>query len=306
MSDSISNRYNSLGVFLRNKFGTKVYKVSLNGGFSCPNLDGTKSRDGCIYCNPKSNRPEMCAGRNIAEQVAEGIEYMRKRHHASKFIAYFQHHSNTYAPQERLERHYNDAISHNDIVGLAISTRPDCITSETVDVLRRFNKRTFLWLELGLQSANDGTLQLINRRHTVEDFKRAVAVAHSNDILTCAHIILGLPGETRSDMMATIDLLAETGIGGVKIHNLHVLKDTKLADMYRTGNIRILSLEEYAGLVVDSLERLPKDVLVHRFNGHSPRNLTIAPKWSINKLATLNAVHRELSERDTFQGHYVR
>lgn len=298
-------RYNSLNVFLRKQFGEKVYKVSLNGGFSCPNLDGYRSDEGCIYCNPASNMPEKTAGIDIKDQVVTGIANLKKRHGASKVISYFQHYSNTYASKKELMRLYEEAIDNKDVVGLAISTRPDCINEETIEVLSELKKRTFVWLEIGLQSAHNKTLQMLNRHHTVEDFTRAVGLAHEASIMTCAHIILGLPLETKKEMLKTITYLADIKIGGVKIHNLHVLKDTRLEEMYNNGEFNVLTLEEYAGLVVDCLEHLPKEVLIHRFNGHSPRNLTVAPMWSVNKLGTLNAVHNELLKRDSWQGKMV-
>ncbi len=312
-SDPLSTlRYNSLSTFLKERFGEKVFKVSLWGGMTCPNRDGSKGSGGCIYCNPLSNRPFVSAGRTVKEQLVEGIEYARKRHRANKLIAYFQHYSNTYGNIEELRRLYNDAICHPDIVGLAVSTRPDCLEPETWNLLEHLNARTFLWLELGLQSAKEETLKFLNRGHTVKDFTDAVDAAHRHGIKVCAHIILGLPGETRQDMLDTIKFLAEHKVWGVKIHNLHVLKDTPLEKMYNVAQdfspannkekIKCLTLEEYASLVVDCLEHLPKDVVIHRFNSHSPRELTVAPLWSINKLATLNAVHNEISRRDTYQG----
>lgn len=298
-------RYRSVSSFLKEKFGTKVYKISLRGGFSCPNRDGTKGSGGCIYCNPDSIQPFVSIGREIPDQVAEGIGYVKKRHGAAKFISYFQHFSNTYGSAPALEKLYRAALGHPDVVGLAISTRPDCVTDEALELLGRLASETLLWLELGLQSSNNETLKLINRGHTAEDFSAAVAKCHSFGIQTCAHIILGLPEETHADMMATIKFLADLKIGGVKIHNLHVLKDTKLAEMHMQGAVRTLELSEYASLVVDCLERLPSNVLIHRFNSHSPRHLTIAPEWAVNKLATMNAVHDELERRDTWQGKIV-
>jgi radical SAM protein (TIGR01212 family) len=295
-------KYNSLNLYLKQKFGAKVFKVSLNGNFSCPNRDGAKGTGGCIYCNPESNRPFISTGNTIREQLLEGIEYAKKRHRAAKFISYFQHYSNTYADLDTLKSLYNDAISDPDVVGLAISTRPDCLTDEILDLLKEMSRKTFLWLELGLQSANDATLKFLNRRHSVKEFADAAMVAAKNNIKICAHIILGLSGETRSDLSNTIELLNKLKIWGVKIHNLHVLKDTPLAEMFERGEIHILELQEYASMVVDCLELFDPKILIHRFNSHSPKNLTIAPEWSVNKLAILNAVHAQLLNRGTWQG----
>lgn len=300
-------RYNSLSSFLKNKFGEKVYKVSLNGGFTCPNRDGSKGSGGCIYCNPESNQPLSKCSESIKEQLFRDIDYIKKRHRGTKkFISYFQHFSNTYKPAPELKKLYHEAISHPDVVGVAISSRPDCLNDETLKLLEQLNNETFLWLEFGLQSANDRTLDLLNRGHTSADFASAVKRAHGCGIMTCAHIILGLPNETHDDMMKTIALLAELKVWGVKLHNLHILKDTPLAKMYEEGKVPALSLEEYARLVVDCLERLPKETIIHRFNSHSPRRLTIAPAWSVNKLATMNAVHNELERRDAYQGKFCK
>lgn len=295
-------RYRSLGNFLKEKFGTKVYKVSLHGGFSCPNRDGTKGTGGCIYCNPESNRPFIAEGKTIKDQLAEGIGYVIKRHRAAKFISYFQHFSNTYGDIKSLEKMYRDAIDHKDVVGLAVSTRPDCLTDETLKLLQKLNNETFLWVELGLQSANDNTLKYLNRFHTVRDFSEAISKLNNAGVMTCAHIILGIPNENHNDMMATVDYLNKHNVGGVKIHNLHILKDTQLAKMYEMDEVKTLSQNEYATYVVDALERFNPAMLIHRFNSHSPRDLTIAPDWSVNKLGTLNAVHDELERRNTWQG----
>jgi radical SAM protein (TIGR01212 family) len=305
MLDSTSKyfeRYNALNQFLKDKFGVKVYKVSLHGFFSCPNRDGTKGLGGCIYCNPESNLPSRACNKPVKTQLLEGIDGVKKRHHADKFISYFQHYSNTYRDAKELRRLYLEALDHPDVVGLAVSTRPDCIDDGVLKLLEELNGKTYLWVELGLQSAHDGTLKFLNRHHTIADFTRAIGRLRASGILTCAHVILGLPGETRADMMDTIDFLVAEKIGGIKIHNLHVLKDTPLAKMYAEGAVKTLSLEDYACLVVDCLERLPKEVLIHRFNSHSPRWMTVAPEWSINKLGTMNAVHDELLRRDSWQG----
>jgi radical SAM protein (TIGR01212 family) len=298
----IDQRYNSISSFLNNRFGRKVYKVSIQAGLTCPNRDGSKGTGGCIYCNPESNLPFVSRGKDIPEQLREGIEYVKGRHRAGMFIPYFQHYSNTYAPSGVLRKMFFEAIGHRDVVGLAVSTRPDCLDNGVLDVLSEVSREVLLWLELGLQSAHDHTLKLINRGHTAAEFADAVRRANERGIMTCAHIILGLPGETPSDTMDTIAFLRGLRTGGVKIHNLHVLKDTPLAGMHERGELSCLSLEGYASLVVDCLERLPKDVLIHRFNSHSPRRLTIAPLWSVNKLGTMNAVHDELERRDSWQG----
>ncbi|MFH1830118.1 MAG: TIGR01212 family radical SAM protein [Pseudomonadota bacterium] len=303
----MNNRYNSINEFLKARFGERVFKVSLEIGSSCPNRDGAISRQGCSYCHPEALRPSTYKDSDfsiisIQKQLEEGIDYIRRRHGSQKVIAYFQNGSNTYAPAQKLARAFTTAASHPCVKGLAISTRPDCIEQEHLTLLKDLSRETFIWVELGLQSAHEETLKKINRGHTVRDFSKACSQHVKRGIPVCAHVILGLPGETSEMMCETARFLNEIGVWGVKIHNLHVLKDTKMEEEYRKGKIEIPSLDVYAGRVVDFLEELSPEILIHRLNSHSPRHLTIAPKWSINKLATMNAVHDELERRDSWQG----
>lgn len=275
----------------------------MNAGFTCPNRDGTKGTGGCIYCAPETLIPSSYnESLSIKEQLHKGIEYIKKRHGAKKFISYFQINTNTYAPVSELERIYRQDIDHPDVVGLAISTRPDCVDDEVLDLLKGLSKEKFLWLELGLQSSHNKTLKLINRCHTVEDFTGAVERAKKRDIPVCVHVILGLPGETKEDMLATARLLANLGIWGIKLHHIHIHKDTKLEEMYRKGEFRPLALEEYAELAVDFLQEMPKDVIIHRLCGDTSRRLLVAPDWSVNKFVILEKIHRILEERNTYKG----
>lgn len=300
----LKKRYNPLSDFLKKRFGCRVFKVSINAGFTCPNRDGTKGTGGCIYCTPSSLKPlAFGAGHpNIKEQLTSGIEYIRKRHNAEKFIAYFQINSNTYAPIDVLENLYNQAILHPLIVGLAISTRPDCLDKDVISLLKALSQKKYLWLELGLQSANNKTLKSINRCHTVEDFTDAVNLAKANDIPVCAHVILGLPNETKGDMLYTAKSLAEMDIWGVKIHHLHILKGTELERLYNEGNIRILDLDEYTNLVVDFLEWTSSKTIIHRLCGDASKEFLAAPLWTTNKFAVIDRIHRIMEERDTYQG----
>jgi len=296
-------RYNKLNKFLQHKFGEKVYKVSLAINTTCPNRDGKLGAKGCIYCNPLSNEPLIESARqSIGEQLIDGISYMKQRHRAYKFISYFQQFTNTYGTHEKLRDYYFESVDHPEVVGLAISTRPDCISEEILSTLEELNKKTFLWIELGLQSANDSQLEFLNRGHSVEDFIKSTNRLHDRGIHVCAHVILGLPNESNKNLEDMANLINENKVWGIKIHNLHVLEDTPLADLYKQGKVTIPSLEEYTEKVIYLLERLNKDILIHRFNSHSPRDLTIAPKWSINKLATFNTIENELERRDTWQG----
>lgn len=290
-------RYNSINAALKKKFGCKVFKVSLESGCGCPNRDGSISTAGCAFCNEKSyqtltQRPTLL----------EGIEYVKKRHGAAKFISYFQSGTNTYGPVEKLKPIFEAAIDHPDVVGLAIGTRPDCIATEHADLLKELSYKTMLWVELGLQSANNETLKRINRGHTAEDFRDAIGMLKERGLSIVAHVILGLPGESTREMLETADFINKMGVEGVKIHNLHVLKGTQLEKLYNEGGIKLPDLETYAIWVADFLEHLKPSVLIHRVNGHAPRQLTVAPKWSINKLAIFNAVEKELERRDTYQG----
>lgn len=295
--------YNSLNTFLKTTFGEKVYKITLDISATCPNRDGSLGSGGCIYCNPESSRPAVGdKKKEIKDQILDGIKYLKKRHHTEKFISYFQQNTNTYDDVATLRKYFYEAIGHPDIVGLAISTRPDCIPSEILDLLSEINKKTYLWVELGLQSADDKRLTFLRRGHTVQQFIDAVRQLHEQDIAVCAHVILGLPGEENKDIQDIANLINELAVEGIKIHNLHVLKDTPLEKLYNDGKITLPSQDEYAKKVVYLLERLAPSVLIHRFNSHAPRNLTVAPSWSVNKLATFNAIEKELKRQGTWQG----
>ncbi|MBI3753400.1 MAG: TIGR01212 family radical SAM protein [Deltaproteobacteria bacterium] len=299
----MTKRYNSLSDFLKNKFGCKVFKVSLNAGFTCPNRDGAKGRGGCIYCKPETMMPlNYKNDMGIREQLYSGIEYIRKRHKAEKFISYFQINTNTYAPVETLEKIYKNGIDHPDVVGMAVSTRPDCVDNEVLDLLAEIAQEKFLWLELGLQSSHNKTLELINRRHTVEDFTDAVKRAKTRNIPVCAHVILGLPGETREDMLATARFLADIGTWGIKLHHLHIHKDTRLEETYLKKEFTPVGLEEYAKLAADFLQRIPEDVIIHRLCGDTSRRFLVAPDWSVNKFVILDTIHRLLETREARQG----
>lgn len=305
----MNKRYNSINPWLFKRFGERVFKVSLENGCPCPNRDGTLGTKGCIYCNPKGYFPATAPerggrGKPISEQLREGIEYIGRRHGARRVISYFQSGSNTNAPANALAPIFEEAIAHPAVVGLAVSTRPDCIEVEHIDVFRRLARKTFLWVELGLQSCHDETLRRIGRGHDAESFLKAWGMLSAAGIPVCAHVILGLPGETREMMTQTACFLSHQPIWGIKIHNLHVLSGTELERQYRTGAVSIPSLDTYAGWVADVLEVLGPAIVVHRVNGHSPRGLTIAPAWSVNKLAILNAVEREMERRDSWQGKY--
>lgn len=295
-------RYNSLNEALKNRFGCKVFKVSLDSGLGCPNRDGTIGTSGCAFCSEDSYLTAVEYRKSIRETLEQGIEYVGRRHGAAKFISYFQSGTNTYGEVNKLRVIFETSIDHPDVVGLAIGTRPDCLTREHIALLKELSKKTMLWVELGLQSANDGTLKLINRGHTAGDFSDAVRLLKSENISAVAHVILGLPGESIDDMLKTAEVLNREDVDGVKIHNLHVLKGTQLEKLYNEGKIKIPDLETYAEWVASFLEHLKPSIIIHRVNGHAPRHLTVAPQWSVNKLAIFNAVERELERRNSYQG----
>lgn len=299
----MTKRYNSLSDFLKQKFNCKVFKVSIDDGFTCPNRDGTKGIGGCIYCSQSSLEPLKSAdSADITNQVSSGIEYIKKRHGAEKFIAYFQMNSNTYAEIDTLENIYKQAIVHPLVVGLAISTRPDCIDKNVISLLSELSQKKFLWLELGLQSANDRTLKSINRCHTVQDFINAVNLARLKNIPVTAHVIVGLPDETREDMLHTARFLADMDIWGIKLHHLHILKNTKLEEDYKQGKVKLLDLEEYANLVADFLEYTSPKTIIHRLCGDTSKRFLVAPDWSVNKFVIIDMILRMMEYRDIYQG----
>lgn len=295
-------RYRSFSRYLREIFGCRVQKIPLDAGFTCPNRDG-RGFGGCIYCGPRgSGTGAYENGVPLGEQIRAGIESGKRRFGKCKFIAYFQAFTNTYAPPERLKSLYDEALRHQEVVGLSIGTRPDCAPHEVLELLEEYARRCHFWVEYGLQSAHDYTLELINRGHDIAQFVDAVERTKGRGINICAHIILGLPGETKEEMMATADLVASLELEGIKIHSLYVLKGTKLAEIYQRGEFRLLELEEYVSLVCDFLERLPPDMVIQRLTGEAPRDLLVAPRWSREKMAVLGKIDTELEQRGSYQG----
>ncbi len=296
-------RYYDLNSYLRNIFGCRVQKISLDAGLTCPNRDGTVARGGCIYCNQRgSGTGAMKKGLSIADQIERGKNNLTKRYKAKKFIAYFQSFSNTYGPFEKLKSLYEEALSSDDIVGLSIGTRPDCIGDKILDLLQDYAREYLIWLEYGLQSIHDGTLLFINRGHDSACFRRAVERTINRGINICTHVILGLPYESRSDMLATAKEVSKIEIHGIKIHLLYIIKGTKMEDLYRKGLYRCLGQEEYAKLVCDFLEFLPPDMVIQRLTGDPHIDELVAPGWSKRKNETLSLIRRILEEKDSWQG----
>ncbi|WP_136515005.1 TIGR01212 family radical SAM protein [Geomonas edaphica] len=296
-------RYNAFSEELKRVFGCKVQRLSVDAGFTCPNRDGAVGTDGCIFCGGKgSGSYGILQGVGVVEQLEHAKEVMVRKYKASRFIAYFQSYSNTYAPVEQLRRLYDEALSVPDVVGLIVGTRPDCLPAETLDLLAEYARRCYFWLELGLQSPLERTLAAINRGHDLASFSTAVAECQKRGIRVCAHIILGLPGESREEMLSGAEFLNRCGVDGVKIHLLHVMRGTRLAEMYREGQVPLLDRDSYVGLVCDFLERLDPRIVVQRLTGDGNRKDLIAPLWSLAKFEVLNCIDHELERRKTRQG----
>lgn len=290
---------------MRNLFGCRVQKVTIDAGMTCPNRDGTIMTGGCIYCNARgSGTGAYSKGLSIPEQLENGIRFLSKRYKAQKFIAYFQSFSNTYASVDTLEKLYRQALSVKNVVGLSIGTRPDCISESILDLLQDLTQHHLIWLEYGLQSASDMTLKRIHRGHDVHCFEQAVVMTRNRGIKICAHVILGLPAESRRHMMDTARLISRLNIDGVKIHLLYVIRDTLLADLYASGEYECLQQETYAELVCDFIERIPENMVIQRLTGDPHREELVAPMWALEKHKTLSMIRRRLEERDTWQGKF--
>lgn len=295
--------YHSLNWEMREIFGSKVFKIPLDAGFTCPNRDGSLSTLGCLFCSARGSGDFAGDRReNLDRQFDQIKMIMHKKWRTGKYIAYFQAFSNTYAPAEYLQGIYGAVMNQPGVVGLAVATRPDCIPDEVLDLLDEFNQKTYLWVELGLQTIHPETSRAMNLHYDYEVFLRTLQKLQTRNIQTVAHIILGLPGETHEMMRATGQVLAQLPLQGLKIHLLHLMKDTPLAKNYRERPFEFLAPMEYADLVVDILEMMPPDVVIHRLTGDGPGNTLIGPEWSRNKWEVLNLIDSRFKERGTWQG----
>ncbi|MBO5737978.1 TIGR01212 family radical SAM protein [bacterium] len=299
----MGKRYNAFSEHLKQKFGTKVYKITLDAGFSCPNRDGTISSSGCIFCDDGGSFSQAHSNKlTIEEQVEIGAETLRNRFKAQKFMSYFQAFSNTYKPLGELEKIYSSALNHPDVVGLSIGTRPDCIDNEKLKLIQSYSKDYYTWIEYGLQSIHDKTLLKINRGHDYACFLDAYEKTRNySGINVCLHIILNL-FETYEEMMQTAKKIAELRPDGVKIHMLCALEGTKLADLYKNNELAFMDENEYVSTVCDFLEYLPPETTIHRLAGNGLKSELIAPRWIGKKLDTLNKIDREFIKRNTMQG----
>jgi len=296
-------RYYRLNRYFRRVFGGPTWKVSVDAGFGCPNADGTVARGGCVFCNIRSFSPSRRLGvHSIAEQIAQGKTRLGQRYGAARFVAYFQPATNTYAPVERLRTAYEEALRQPGIVGLAIGTRPDCVPDEVLDLLADLSQRTWLSLELGLQTIHDRSLDWMNRGHHYDAFLDAVRRSRLRGLHLGVHLILGLPQESRDDMLATAREIARLKIESVKLHNLYAVKDTRLAQAVEQGTVQLLERDEYVNCVVDFLEHLSPDCVIDRLSGDAPPQYLVAPPWCLDRSGVRVAVERELQRRNTWQG----
>ena len=301
MSNKI--RYNSANRFFREKFGDKVIKVALDGGFTCPNRDGTLSYGGCIFCSEKGSG-DFAGDRSldIEKQFEVSRQKMNKKWKDGKYIAYFQAFTNTYAPLEYLQKIFTKASNLSDVVGIFIATRPDCITEDIAKFLGELNKKIYVCIELGFQTSKEESIKLINRCYENEVFEDCIEMLNKYNIDIIVHTILGLPYESKQDMLNTVKYVSKFNISGIKLQLLHIIKDTALHKLYIKKPFKILTLEEYVDIVVSCIENLPTNIVIHRITGDGDKNILVEPKWSLNKKVVLNSINKELNTRDTYQG----
>ncbi|HNV64501.1 MAG TPA: TIGR01212 family radical SAM protein [Smithellaceae bacterium] len=301
-----NKRYYDLKSYWRNLFGCNVHKLQIDAGFTCPNRDGHVATGGCIYCDGRGSKLRQKGELpSVSQQIQNGKKFYKP--HASKFVAYFQTFTNTYAPVEKLQILYDEALAQEDVVGLSIGTRPDCVGPDVIDLLKGYVQKYHVWLELGLQSMHDKTLKFINRGHDFRQFLDAVGALAGKNIHLCAHIIIGLPGETDEEILQTAKAVAALPINGIKIHSLLALEGTVLGEMYKNGTIKIMSKDKYVSLVADVLEVLPPEMVIQRLTADGYQDIFLAPDWAMNKLDVLNSINKELERRDSYQGkHFIK
>jgi len=295
--------YYSFNTYLRQRFGQRVQKITLDAGLTCPNRDGTRGSGGCIYCDGRGSGTGAAAKyADIREQTIAGKDFLARRYKAQRFISYFQSFCNTYAPLGRLRAMYDTATEIPGVVGLSVATRPDCLSPAVLELLSSYTARYMVWLELGLQSMHDATLRLINRGHTWQEFLDGYLLARSYSLLICVHVIIGLPGEGREEIHATAREVARLRPDGIKIHSLYVNRGTALEQMLQAGTFQPLEQQEFAGLACDFLELLPGATVIQRLTGDPDRRELVAPLWSLRKQETLKMITDELRRRESRQG----
>jgi radical SAM protein (TIGR01212 family) len=296
-------RINSFGTFLRRRFGCRVSKVNVDAGFTCPNRDGSRGIGGCIYCDNSSFSPDATqASIPIEEQYMAGADYHRTRLGSTRFIVYFQKFTNTYGSVERLRDLYQRALALPDVVGISVGTRPDALTDEALDLLAELARHRYICIELGLQSMDDAILARINRGHSLEEYLATVERIRDRGIDLCTHLIHGFPGETAAGFLATADLMNRLPINSIKLHQLHAVKGTRLADLYYSGEFSPISQSDYVATVCDFLERLRPDIAIQRLYGSAPLSIRVAPTWDLKNNQMWYAIINELKRRGTWQG----
>jgi len=306
-------RYHSLGYYLKQQYGQKIYKLSLNGGMNCPNRDGTIDTRGCIFCSEGGSgdfatSPLLSVTEQIEEAKKMVASKLKNKNEPPKYIAYFQAYTNTHAPVSYLRSLFIEAINHPDILLLSIATRPDCLGDDVIALLVELNRIKPVWIELGLQTMHEKTAEFIRRGYPLSIFENTVFKLHELGLPIIVHTILGLPAESKQDMLMTIDYIAKLPIQGIKLQLLHILKGTDLGSLYEAGLLPdILPMEDYIDLVISCLERLPKEMIIHRITGDGPKKLLLSPLWSGNKKLVLNCINQEMKERATWQGkHFIQ
>jgi radical SAM protein (TIGR01212 family) len=296
-------RYYQYSFHLRQRYGARVQRVSVDAGFTCPNVDGTVALGGCTFCDNRSFSPSRrLPKQDIREQIDEGIRHLKRRYECDQFIAYFQPATNTYAPVDKLRDLYEQALAHPQVVAMSIGTRPDCVPDDVLDLLEEVAARTDLTVEYGMQTMHDRSLDWMNRGHHHDAMLDAMERSRGRGFEICAHIMLGLPGETHEDMLATAREVARLQLDDVKIHNLYAVEHTPLAEQVRRGEVRLLERDEYLATLVDFLELLPPEMIVERVSGDAPESFFIGPSWCLDKPAVLLALQAEMERRDTWQG----
>ncbi len=295
--------YNSFGKWIRAKFPFRVQKISIDAGFSCPNRDGKISSGGCTFCDNRTFNPSYCnRALSITEQIKDGKKFFSRKYPDMKYLAYFQAYSNTYASIDVIKRRYEEALSCDDIVGLVVGTRPDCICEELLDYLQKLNRQTFLTIEYGIESTNDTTLKRINRGHTFGCSADAIAETHDRGIITGGHIIVGLPGESEDDIIMQADRISGTKLDILKIHQLQIVKGTTLAEEYSAHPFHVFSVDEYIRTIGEYIRHLRKDIIIERFVSQSPKELLLAPDWGLKNYEFTNKLNNYLSINGIFQG----
>ena len=298
----LSNRVNTYGQNLLKRYGKRVHKVALDAGFTCPNRDGTKGTGGCTFCNNVSFSPNADSRLDVPRQIAKARLAIAKRTRARHFIAYFQAYTNTYADIAELEILYRNALAQPDVIGISVGTRPDCVSAAVLDLLERLrNEGLEIWLELGLQSAFDDTLERVNRGHTLAEYRETALATRARGIPLCTHLIIGLPGEDEHHYHATLDTVLDIGVDGLKLHPLHVVKHTVLAYQWRRGGYQPLTQADYIRIAADLIERTPQHIIFHRVTATASKDILLAPEWCSQKWNVLNGIEKELRQRGTRQ-----